>query len=117
MRRALLFLSFAASLCRAQSYDEFFTGATMRVDYYRIGTKGEERITLDRVYHEGAWPGSRINLLDTLNLGDDMIKVSDLQTNMLLYTRGYSTVFGEWQTTDEALAGTWRTFHETVRFP
>jgi hypothetical protein len=43
--------------------------------------------------------------------------VSDLQTNMLLYSRGYSTVFGEWQTTEEAISGTWRTFQETVRFP
>ena len=63
------------------------------------------------------WPGSKVNLLDTLNLGDYFVKVSDLQTNMLLYSRGYSTVFGEWQTTEEALNGTWRTFQETVRFP
>jgi len=87
------------------------------VDYYHIGTKGQELITLDKVYEENAWPGSKVNLLDTLNLGDCFVKVSDLQTNMLLYSRGYSTVFGEWQTTEEAISGTWRTFQETVRFP
>ena len=69
------------------------------------------------MYEENVWAGSRVNVLDTLNLGDCFVKVSDLQTNMLLYSRGYSTVFGEWQTTEEALSGTWRTFHETVRFP
>jgi len=89
----------------------------MRVDYYHIGTKGQEQITLDKVYEEGAWPGSKVNLLDTLNLGDSFVKVSDLQTNALLYSRGYSTLFGEWQTTDEAINGVWKTCQETVRFP
>jgi hypothetical protein len=115
--KTLFFLFFTISLSFAQNFDNNFTNATMRVDYYRIGTKGQEQITLDRVYEENVWAGSRVNVLDTLNLGDCFVKVSDLQTNMLLYSRGYSTVFGEWQTTEEALSGTWRTFHETVRFP
>ena len=89
----------------------------MRVDYYRIGTKGQEQITLDKVYEESAWPGSKEILLDTLNLGDNFIKVYDQQTNVLIYSRGYSTMFGEWQTTEEALNNIWKTFHETMRFP
>jgi IgA Peptidase M64. len=115
--KTLFLLFFTISVCLSQSYDNNFTNATIRVDYYHIGTKGQELITLDKVYEENAWPGSKVNLLDTLNLGDCFVKVSDLQTNMLLYSRGYSTVFGEWQTTEEAISGTWRTFQETVRFP
>jgi hypothetical protein len=34
----------------------------------------------------------------------------------VLYSRGYSTVFGEWRTTDEAQA-TQRSFQESLRFP
>ncbi|MCX6123035.1 MAG: M64 family metallo-endopeptidase [Ignavibacteriales bacterium] len=115
--KTLFLLFFTISVCLSQSYDNNFTNATMRVDYYHIGTKGQEQITLDKVYEENTWPGSKVNLLDTLNLGDCFVKVSDLQTNLLLYSRGYSTVFGEWQTTEEAISGTWRTFQETVRFP
>jgi hypothetical protein len=115
--KMLFLLFFTISLSFAQNYDKYFTNSTMRVDYYHIGTKGQEQITLDRVYEESDWPGSKVNLLDTLNLGDCFVKVSDLQTNLLLYSRGYSTVFGEWQTTEEALSGSWRTFHETVRLP
>jgi hypothetical protein len=115
--KTFLLLVFTVSVSLAQNYDMYFSNTTMRVDYYHIGTKGQEQITLDKVYEEHAWPGSKVNLLDTLNLGDCFVKVSDLQTNMLLYSRGYSTVFGEWQTTEEALNGTWKTFHETVRFP
>lgn len=117
MKQLILLVIFISSASFAQNFDTFFTNATMRVDYYRIGTKGQEQITLDKVYEEGAWPGSKVNLLDTLNLGDSFVKVSDLQTSKLLYSRGYSTYFGEWQTTDEAIGGSWRTFQETVRFP
>jgi hypothetical protein len=118
MAKRIFFLLFAIfSISFGRAYDDYFTPAVMRVDYYHIGTKGQEQITLDRVYEEGGWPGSRTNLLDTLNLGDSFVKIWDLQTNILIYSRGYSTVFGEWQTTDDAVNGVWRTFHETVRFP
>lgn len=112
------FLFFACiSLSYGQTFEQYFLPGTMRVDYYHIGTKGQEQITLDKVYKEDLWPGSKVNLLDTLNLGDSFVTVTDLQTSVLLYSRGYSTLFGEWQTTDEAIRGSWKTCHETVRFP
>ncbi len=117
MKNIMLLLFLFAGISSGQTYETYYTGSTMRVDYNHIGTKGQEQITIDKMYEEGPWPGSRINLLDTLNLGDSFVKVSDLQTNVLIYSRGYSTLFGEWQTTDEAANGTWKTCQETVRFP
>lgn len=99
------------------SYKKFFTDNTMRVDYYHTGTKGMETISLDKVYEEGTWPGSKGNLIDVLNLGEYLVRVYDVATTALIFSRGYSTIFNEWQTTDEATAGMYRTFHETVRFP
>jgi len=101
----------------AQRYDRFFTDATMRVDYYHTGTKGQEAMALDKVYDEGSWPGSKTVLIDTLNLGDYMVRVYDVLTNSLIFSHGFSSMFNEWQTTDEAVNGIVRTFHETVRFP
>lgn len=98
-------------------FRRFFLDETMRVDYYHTGTKGQGTISLDRVYKEGKWPGSKVNLVDTLNLGEYLVKVFDVGTNVLIYSRGYSTIFNEWQTTDEARKGIFRTFSETVRFP
>ncbi len=98
-------------------YDKFFEKKTLRVDYFHTGTKGQETFSLDEVMEEGEWPGSRINLVDTLNLGEFMARVFDVQTNVLIYSRGFSSIFNEWQTTDEALAGSYRTFSETVRLP
>jgi hypothetical protein len=117
MKNIVFLLFLCASVSTGQTYENYFIGTTMRIDYYHIGTKGQEQITLDKVYEEETWPGSKVNLLDTLNLGDSFVKVSDLQTNTLLYSRGYSTLFAEWQTTDEAINGVWKTYQETVRFP
>src|SRR3972149_4733405 len=113
-----LFLSIAFSgTVRAQSFDTCFVDQTIRVDFYHTGIKGQETISLDKVYEEGAWPGSRTHLLDPLNLGEYIVRVYDVASALLIYSRGYSTMFNEWQTTDEAAAGIYRTFPETVRFP
>jgi hypothetical protein len=107
----------AGSLAGQGQYEKFFTGGTLRLDLYHTGTKGEERFTAERGIQEGAWPGHRVNLIDTLNLGEYLLSVTDRATNTLLYSRGFSSLFNEWQTTDEALAGVYRTFSESVRFP
>jgi hypothetical protein len=107
----------AAPLFSQPQFGKFFTGGTLRVDLFHTGTKGEERFTLDRALLEGPWPGHRVNLIDTLNLGEYLLGVTDRATNILIYSRGFSSLFNEWQTTDEALAGVYRTFSESVRFP
>ena len=117
MKKVLFAVCVCYSIVAAQTYKKYFSEGTMRVDYYHTGTKGQDYITLDKIYKEDIWPGSKTNLLDTLNLGDSFVTITDLQTNILLYSRGYSTLFSEWQTTDDALQGVWKTFHETVRFP
>lgn len=101
----------------AQEFGRFFLEKTLRVDLYHTGSKAAEQFALDQVCEEGSWPGSRVNLLDTLNLGDYQVRVFDAGSGALIYSRGYSTMFNEWQTTDEAASDISRTFQETVRFP
>ncbi|HTY11105.1 MAG TPA: M64 family metallopeptidase [Bacteroidota bacterium] len=101
----------------AERFEEYFCDSTFRFDYYHTGTKGEERISADKMCLEGIWPGSLTNLIDTLNLGEYFFRIVDVKSNRTIYSRGYSSLFDEWQTTDEAAAGTFRTFHESVRFP
>ena len=98
-------------------FEKHFKDVTLRVDYFHSGTKGSESFGLDQAVLEGAWAGSLLNLVDTLNLGEYLVRVYDLPTNRLLFSRGFSTVFAEWQKTDEAAAGYVRTFSESVRFP
>lgn len=98
-------------------FDDDFTGATLRVDYFHTGTATEERIALERVRVEGPWPGSRTQLLDTTNLGKYMTEVVDLATNRLIYSRGFASIYGEWETTGEARDEIWRAIPEAVRLP
>jgi hypothetical protein len=101
----------------ADEYNRYFTDRTMRVDYFHTGTKGEEVFSVDQVVDDGVWPGSKTQLLDTLNFGEYIFRVYDRATSGLIFSRGYSTIFNEWQTTDEAGRGVYKTFSETLRFP
>jgi hypothetical protein len=99
------------------SFESFFFDKTMRLDYIHTGTHDKEYYSYDAIYEELSWAGSQTNLIDTLSLGKYLFKVTDRQTKMLLYSRGFCSIFGEWQTTDEAKKSVWRSFSESVRFP
>ena len=121
--RTLLLLLAAATVASAVagqdggSFDRHFTGQTLRFDYFHTGTQGEEQIALDQLRLEGPWSGRRAQPLDTTNLGLYMFEVIDPQTHRTIYSAGFSSIFGEWQTTAEARDGAWRAFHESQRFP
>jgi hypothetical protein len=113
----LLLLIFAASVdAGPPAYGTWFTERTMRVDYFHTGDVDDETIALDRVVADGAWPGSRTQLIDGLNLGKYLVEVVDRETNRAIWSRGFATIYGEWETTGEAKQ-MHRTFHESVRFP
>ncbi|MGH7599173.1 MAG: M64 family metallopeptidase, partial [bacterium] len=99
------------------SFDTFFTNQTLRLDYFHSGTAAEERIAIDQVYAGGEWAESRTHLIDDLNLGNYLLRVSDAATNQMIFSRGYATLFNEWQTTDEAKRGVFKIMHETTRMP
>lgn len=95
-------------------FEKYFSENTMRVDYFHSGTSTEEHFSLDRVVNDGLWAGSRTVLTDELNRGLYFFKVIDTLTDKLIYSRGFASIFGEWQSTGEP---DWATFHESVRFP
>ncbi|HJR61230.1 MAG TPA: M64 family metallopeptidase [Vicinamibacterales bacterium] len=100
----------------AAPYDRDFTAETMRVDYFHTGgPKAGETFALDQVVNDGPWAGSRIQLADDTNLGPYMFDVRD-QTGALLFSRGFASIYGEWETTAESKT-LHRTFHESLRFP
>ncbi|HWS85589.1 MAG TPA: IgA Peptidase M64 [Pyrinomonadaceae bacterium] len=93
------------------------TPRTMRLDYYHTGTATEEVFSLDRAVVEPLpWPGNPRRAADDSNLGKYLFEVQDKQTGRVLYSRGFASIYGEWETTDEARTLR-RTFHESLRFP
>jgi hypothetical protein len=90
---------------------------TMRVDYFHGGGPGTgETFALDRVVNDGPWPGSRTQLVDPTDLGKYRFEVRAKGRPDVLYSRGFASIYGEWETTPEAKTVR-RNFGESVRFP
>jgi IgA Peptidase M64/Peptidase M64 N-terminus len=89
---------------------------TMRVDYFHSGNAQQEIFSLDRVVIEPReWPGHPSKAIDQTNLGKYFFEVRD-QAGRVLFSRGFASIYGEWETTEEANRIN-RTFHESFRFP
>src|SRR5205085_3910472 len=89
---------------------------TMRLDYYHTGDASQEVFSVDRVVIEPLpWPGDPAQAMDKSNLGKYFFEVRDQKTKELLYSRGFASIYGEWETTDEAKTIK-RTFQESLRF-
>ena len=90
---------------------------TMRVDYYHTGNAKDERFSLDRVVLEPLpWAGNPGQPIDNTNRGKYFFEVMEASSGRVLYSRGFSSIYGEWETTAEA-ATINRTFSESLRFP
>jgi hypothetical protein len=110
LRRSLLGFFLLSSMALAAP-------ATMRVDYYHTGNSVGEAFSLDRIVIEPLpWPGDLEKSIDNTNLGVYRFEVRDSASHRVLYSRGFSSIFAEWVTTDEA-RNAHRTFSESWRFP
>lgn len=89
----------------------------MRIDYYHGGNSKDEWFTLDRTVLEPLeWPGNPNKTIDESGLGNYLFEVREQGSGKLVYSRGFSSAFAEWKTTDEAQHAN-RTFSESLRFP
>jgi hypothetical protein len=117
MRRLALLLATLSLFLTASRPAAAAAPATMRVDVYHTGNDKEERFSLDRVVIEPLpWPDNRARPLDTTNRGKYLFEVADAASGQTLYSRGFSSIYGEWETTAEAQTMN-RTFSESFRFP
>ncbi len=113
MKRILRALTLSLLLCGAA----IAAPQTMRLDYYHTGNSATEVFSVDRVVIEPLpWPGDESRNIDDTNLGKYFFEVRDQKTKRVLYSRGFASIYGEWETTDEAKA-MMRTFGESLRFP
>src|SRR5512133_3839428 len=115
MRNLLkLFAAVIVLVCSALAAD---APRTMRLDYFHTGNDHQETFSLDRIVLEPLpWPGNLNHTIDDTNLGKYYFEVHDRATNKLLFSRGFASIYGEWETTDEAKEIN-RTFGESLRFP
>jgi hypothetical protein len=116
MKLVLFLLLFIPITYSQIDFDDYFEDKTLRLDYFHNGDSLNDYYSLDELIEEPYWGGSKVNLIDKFGYGKYRFEVYDESSNTLIYSRGYSTLFNEWQTTEEAKHTT-KTFSETVVFP
>lgn len=116
MKKTLLFLLIFLPCMAFAQFNEWFTEASLRVDYTLTGNHNTTSYALKELIHEPYWSGSTTNLIDDLEFGNFIVKVYEPGTDHLLFSKGYQNLYGEWQTTDEATRVV-KSFEESVIVP
>jgi hypothetical protein len=97
-------------------YDKYFTGKVLRVDFMLAGNSSETTVYPVGLKEEPFFGGSKTQLTDPFNYGNLKYEVFDASDNTLIYSRGFCTLYQEWQTTDEARTMR-RSFYEVATMP
>ncbi len=91
--------------------------STMRVDYFHTGSSDTELFSLEQVVIEPLpWTGNMNQPIDQTLRGKYLFEIADPSSGAVAWSRSFSSIYGEWETTSEARQMN-RTFHESVRFP
>ncbi|HVO10172.1 MAG TPA: M64 family metallopeptidase [Vicinamibacteria bacterium] len=109
-------LLLAAALGSAPSLALPAVPRTLRLELVHAGDATQEHFAYAGLVREGEWPGNPARPIDDTNLGRYLLEVRDAASSRLLYSRGFASIYGEWETTDEAKQR-WRAFPESLRFP
>ena len=75
---------------------------TLRLDYIFSGTDKTQEIALDEMYSFDGWSGRTVNMDKAPLRGNGQISLTDKASGQVLYVQSFSTLFQEWQTTEEA---------------
>lgn len=97
-------------------FDKYFLDKQLRIDLYHHGNSEESNYIFKEFIVEPFWGGSKVSLVDDFNFGTCIVKVFDKESNKLIYSRGYCTLFQEWQNEPEAFKRN-RLYEETVNVP
>ncbi len=86
----------------AIDFDQYFTDATLRLDYAFAGDAFRQEIYLDQLSHLPRWWGRRVRLDEVPVAGDGDITVRDHSSGAIIYRHSFSSLFQEWISTAEA---------------
>ncbi|MCL4278361.1 MAG: peptidase M64, partial [Ignavibacteriaceae bacterium] len=92
--KLILSLMIFASITYSQiNFEDYFEDKTLRLDYFHTGNKDNDSYSFDELIEEPFWGGSKVNLVDKFNYGKYRFEVYDENSNTLIYSRGYATLF------------------------
>ena len=112
----LSMLILSASAQGQISFNNYFTDKVLRFDFMFSGNSQKTAVYPMGMKEEPFWAGSDINLIDPFNFGNFRYEVFDDTSNILVYSRGFSSLYQEWQTTPEAKTIS-RSYYEVATMP
>ena len=86
----------------AQSFDQYFEDATLRLDYIFAGNVNTQHIYLQELMKQDKWAGRKNRLAEKFLNGNGQLTVKDHATQQVIYVWTFSTLFQEWLQYDEA---------------
>jgi hypothetical protein len=113
---SVILLSLTISLSAQDNYSKYFTDKVLRFDFMFAGNSQKTTVFPVGMKQEPFWAGSNSNMLNPFNSGNFKYELFDLNENNLIYSRAFSTLFQEWQTTAEAKSID-RSFYEVATMP
>lgn len=100
----------------AQTFDQYFTDRTLRVDYLFTGNASHQSICVDELSSLPRWAGRRHHLAELPLAGNGQITMRDTKDSTVIYRTSFSSLFQEWLETDEARTVT-KGFENTFLLP
>ncbi len=97
-------------------FDKYFTDKVLRFDYMLAGNSQKTVVYPVGMKEEPFFGGSKTQLTDPFNYGNLKYEVFDAADNILIYSRGFCTLYQEWQSTAEAKVME-RSFYEVATMP
>ena len=86
----------------AQQFDDWFNDSTLRLDYVFAGNNHDQQIFFEKACITPRWAGRKARLAEVPLKGNGQLTVTDKATGQTLYVHTFSTLFQEWQATEEA---------------
>lgn len=112
----LILLIFPLFTSAQVDYNKYFKKNSMRFDFLLGGNNKDVTVYPEQIKKEAHWAGSKTNLIDPFNYGSYRFRIFDLKSDSLIFSKGFSTLFQEWQTTAEAKIMN-KTFYQAAIFP
>ena len=118
MKRLFLTLicAVAAVAVSAQSFLDYFSNKTLRIDYVFAGNAENQIVALDELATSDGWAGRRVNLDRIPVRGNGELKLIDTKSGKTIYRTSFSSLFQEWLVTEEA-SQTTKSFEATFLVP
>lgn len=91
----------SAAAC-PQDFDDYFENATLRIDYTLAGDASSQSVYFNELISTNHWYGRKSHLAKSPVHGNGQVEVADAVTGDVIFQNGFSSLFQEWQSYEEA---------------